>query len=74
MNKMKEFDEFEYADNLNDEKKFEEQEHLANYPKLDDELDGNSERCCHCGEMIDMWDLDKCDSGWICKDCEDKLK
>ena len=34
----------------------------------------NMETCCHCGGEFEEWDLDRCDEGWICRECEEKLK
>jgi hypothetical protein len=53
---------------------YEQKEHLSNYPKLDDEMETNTEICCHCGGEFEEWDLDRCDEGWICRECEEKLR
>lgn len=29
--------------------------------------------CCICKGIYEEWDMDLCDEGWICKECEELL-
>ncbi len=66
---MNEFDEFEYADLQNDDRKLEEFEELQTTPN--EFVDNHRVVCDFCSNEFDEDDCDKLNGLWVCRRCEE---